>query len=98
MPDHKLVNYTYTSPAGVAKFEIDHEKEYQVESCKSLFLSGFANVFNCEAKGNVLCIDGFSDFTYLSAGGADKPYANLSATLAIDSIVVGKTFKLENIY
>ena len=97
MPSNELVA-TKSTIRGTAVFFIDPEKEYTVETCKRLYLNAGINIFNCHDEGSIFCINGASSFDFTSGGGADKPNAFLNAQLAIDSVAVGKTFKLDNVY
>ena len=97
MPSRTLVNTAVTA-GGAATFQIDPHKEYTVESCKRLHLKGGINLFDCYAGQNVFCVNGAVDFDFFSGGGPEKPNAILSARMAIDSVAVGKTFKMENVY
>jgi len=97
MPGHKLVNTAVTA-GGAVTFRIDPKKEYSVESCKKLYLRNGINIFNCYDGENVFCANGAVDFDFFSGGGPEQPNAVLSARMAIDSVAVGKTFKLENVY
>ena len=96
---YKLIKTAYTTTKGSTSFFIDPMKEYAVETCKQLYLKGGINLFNCyDTEDNLFCVNGASEFDFMSAGGADKPRAFLSASVGLDSITVGKTFQLENVY
>ncbi len=97
MPEDSLVATEYTVN-GFASFFIDPRKEYKVETCKRLHINGGINVFNCFAEGKIFCLNGASEFNYTAGGGINKPNALLEAKIALDSVSVGKTFKLENVY
>jgi len=98
LPEYQLVTAAYTNQGGIASFFVDPKKEYTVETCKRKFLSGGVNFFNCHEGVNVFCINGTKHFDFSTGGGYSKPYAMLKTQIAIDSISVGKTFKLENVY
>jgi len=97
MPENTLVATEYTID-GYASFFIDPKKEYKVETCKRLHINGGINVFNCFKDGKIFCLNGATEFNYTAGGGANKPSALLHAKIAIDSVAVGKTFKLDNVY
>lgn len=98
MPTYQLVSTAITSK-GVASFFIDPVKEYSVETCKRLYIKGGINLFNCyDNSQDLFCINGASTVNFMSGGGADKPNAFLRASIGLDSVAVGKTFKLENVY
>jgi len=97
MPADSLLQVEYTIN-GRASFFIDPRKEYMVETCKRLHIKGGINVFNCFKEGKIFCLNGASEFNYSAGGGINKPNALLQAKIALDSVAVGKTFKLENVY
>ena len=97
VPSYDLVTTTLTTD-GKAYFYINPLKEYTVETCKRKYLPGGLKLFNCHIDNTVFCISGSTKFDFKSGGGHSKPNALLKAKISIDSIAVGKTFKLENVY
>lgn len=94
----EFVSSAYTDENGVAVFFIDPKTDYVVESCKKLFITHPAEIYSCHTDGKVFCAQGFGGLAYADGGGHDKPHAMLNSELLIDSIVVGKTFSLDDVY
>jgi len=97
MPGEYLISTAMTK-RGRTGFRLNSGKEYIVKSCKSNFVSGGINLFNCYEDGKIFCTTGAFDYDFMTVGGIESPNAILTAKMAIDSIVVGKTFQMANIY
>lgn len=97
LPSYDLITTT-TTYNGMGSFFVDPYKEYAVETCKRLHIKGGVNIFSCQDEGMIFCLNGAYDFDFASGGGHGKPNALLRARIAIDSISIGKTFTLENVY
>lgn len=97
MPEEQLIS-TATTKRGRTGFRLISGKEYMVKSCKSLFVPGGINLFNCYEDEKIFCTTGAFDYDFMTVGGTESPNAILTAKMAIDSIVVGKTFQMANVY
>lgn len=98
MPSGTLVDQQITS-SGTVNFTINPRKSYQVQTCNSMYLDGGMNIYrkNAKYKQTELCISGAQLFGFTGTTIED-PNGVLTAQIGIDEIVVGKTFKLDNIY
>jgi len=97
LPDYQHVVST-TTREGKASFFLDPQTEYVIETCKRLYLGGVLKFGSCYIEDNIFCISGMQKFDFKSGGGYGKPNALLKTRIAIDSIAIGKTFKLDNVY
>lgn len=97
MPEERLIS-TATTKYGRTGFRINAGKEYKVKSCKSLYIPGGINIFNCYEEDKILCINGAFSYDFMAVGGVESPNAVLTAQMALDSVIVGKTFQMESVY
>lgn len=97
MPEERLIS-TAKTKRGRTGFRIIAGKEYKVKSCKSLFIPGGINLYNCYEEDKILCINGAFSYDFITVGGTESPNAILTAQMAIDSVIVGKTFQMESVY
>lgn len=99
MPSGNLVQQSVTSN-GQVNFSIRPEQNYEVRTCKSHYLDAGMSIYhqyNNRQKKLATCVSG-AQFYGFDSSGEGAPSANLYAQIAVDEIIVGKTFRLDNIY
>jgi len=96
MPSKQLIA-TGVTENGIAKFPIDFGQAYEVRACKKFYTKGGLSIFDCNPQGKLFCITGASNYNYEPKNNADQFNSRLRATISLDSIMVGKTFNLENV-
>ncbi|MFK8037832.1 MAG: OmpA family protein [Crocinitomicaceae bacterium] len=96
MPSKKLMA-TQVTKNGKTTFPIDFGQAYEVRACKKYYTKGGISIFDCNPQGKLFCITGASNYNYEPKNETDKYNSRLRATVSLDSIMVGKTFNLENV-
>lgn len=96
MPSKKLIA-TQTTVNGHTVFPVNFGQAYEVRACKKFYTKGGVSIFDCNPQGKLFCITGASNYNYEPKNNADKFNSRLRATISLDSVMVGKTFNLENV-
>lgn len=80
---------------GTVSFIIENKKLYEIRTCKNGYLKKGMSVVECDRPDKLFCLSGVFEFY---VGPPQALEGQILAKIAIESIAVGQTIELENVY
>ena len=89
---------TISTDNGEVSVEIDPLVEYEIRTCHPDYMRNGISIYECNEGNEVLCSFGADEYTFISAGGEDKPIAYFNAMLVMTPLKLGSVFELDKVY